>query len=516
LDDSGEKESFVAYKPHPIPTGDVELDAGILELTELLARNAHEIWARQRMAEGWRYGPERNDVAREHPCLISYDDLPESEKEYDRNLSTETLKVIRALGYRIEKPAGGASEPRRVSKEDGEVECMSDDLSLSQKLDLFRLPPEFAYSQDLLAKAEAEARIKKILDEFKSDVEEAHRSLKEKVRQSADYLIPPMEQPSLPSRARAILHRYAAVDALAIHYRDLTNRTFIRLLAIVFSAMMVLEIFAHIIPDFISPVGHWPRMVIWLYPILWGCAYILWRHAHHKEYQKKHNDYRALAEALRVQFFWDLLGLTDSVEKYYLNKQQGELEWICCALRFWHDQDQSSPHDVDLRPEKEKELKNLVSRLWIRSQLDYFKHVAGPREKRRSDRSKGWGTILLGLSMIFSLALAFNETWYMWNPSSDPDLPLPHQEAVFIFFLGIFLTGAALVIAYGEKMAFLEHVRQYDVASKRFADSDKKLSSGPVTPEEMEELKNLGKDALQENGDWLLLHRDRPLEVIVP
>ena len=60
-------------------------------------------------------------------------------------------------------------------------------------------------------------------------------------------------------------------------------------------------------------------------------------------------------------------------------------------------------------------------------------------------------------------------------------------------------------------------VRQYDVTSKRFAASEKKLSQDHLTQTEVkEELKDLGKDALQENGDWLLLHRDRPLEVIVP
>ena len=94
----------VEYRPHPISTEGVELSPEILELTELLARNAHEIWAQQRLAEGWKYGPLRNDAVRERPCLVPYDDLPESEKEYDRKMAMETLKVILALGYRIEKP----------------------------------------------------------------------------------------------------------------------------------------------------------------------------------------------------------------------------------------------------------------------------------------------------------------------------------------------------------------------------------------------------------------------------
>jgi ryanodine receptor 2 len=94
----------VKFTPHPISTAGVELSSEVRELTELLARNAHEIWAQQRLAESWKYGPQRNDSAREHPCLVPYDDLPESEKEIDRRMAMETLRVILALGYRIEKP----------------------------------------------------------------------------------------------------------------------------------------------------------------------------------------------------------------------------------------------------------------------------------------------------------------------------------------------------------------------------------------------------------------------------
>ncbi len=91
------------YKPKPIPTAGVRLSSDILELTELLARNAHETWAQQRLAEGWTYGPARDDAAKKHPCLVPYEDLPESEKDYDRNTAMETLKAILTLGYRIEK-----------------------------------------------------------------------------------------------------------------------------------------------------------------------------------------------------------------------------------------------------------------------------------------------------------------------------------------------------------------------------------------------------------------------------
>ncbi|MFX4263624.1 RyR domain-containing protein [Pelotomaculum propionicicum] len=91
------------YKPEPIDTEKISLNQEILKLTELLARNAHDIWAQQRLADGWRFGVSRDDSKKEHPCLVPYEQLPESEKEYDRNAAMQTLKAIVALGYRIEK-----------------------------------------------------------------------------------------------------------------------------------------------------------------------------------------------------------------------------------------------------------------------------------------------------------------------------------------------------------------------------------------------------------------------------
>jgi len=92
------------YRPEPIDTSGITLCQEVRDLTELLARNAHDIWARQRLADGWRFGPRRDDAKKEHPCLVPYEDLPESEKVYDRSAAMETLKAILALGYRIMKP----------------------------------------------------------------------------------------------------------------------------------------------------------------------------------------------------------------------------------------------------------------------------------------------------------------------------------------------------------------------------------------------------------------------------
>lgn len=91
------------YIPNPIDTADDELSEDLLQLVELLAENTHDNWAAGRIAEGWTYGPVRNDELKQHPCLVPYNELPDNEKEYDRVTSMETLKAIRKLGWKIEK-----------------------------------------------------------------------------------------------------------------------------------------------------------------------------------------------------------------------------------------------------------------------------------------------------------------------------------------------------------------------------------------------------------------------------
>ena len=91
------------YVPQPMDTSDVQLPEELNELVEKMARNVHEVWAQSRISQGWTYGPERNDALKHHPCLIPYEDLPEVEKDYDRDTALGTLKLICRLGFTITK-----------------------------------------------------------------------------------------------------------------------------------------------------------------------------------------------------------------------------------------------------------------------------------------------------------------------------------------------------------------------------------------------------------------------------
>lgn len=89
------------YRPNPLDTTGVRLPPEVLALAELLAKNTHDIWAKARMEEGWTCGPARSDADRTNPCLVPYEELPDSEKEYDRRINQELLAALYALGYRV-------------------------------------------------------------------------------------------------------------------------------------------------------------------------------------------------------------------------------------------------------------------------------------------------------------------------------------------------------------------------------------------------------------------------------
>lgn len=89
------------YEPKPIDTSEVKLSENLLALTEKIAKNVHDVWAQGRISEGWTLGEVKDPKKKTTPLLVPYEDLPESEKEYDRNTALETLKLIVKLGYKI-------------------------------------------------------------------------------------------------------------------------------------------------------------------------------------------------------------------------------------------------------------------------------------------------------------------------------------------------------------------------------------------------------------------------------
>lgn len=93
----------MTYKPKPIDLSDIILSDNLQELIELLARNTHKVWAETRIKNGWTYGKKRDDILKQHPCLLPYNEILDSEKEYDRTIALNIVKLMIKLGYNIDK-----------------------------------------------------------------------------------------------------------------------------------------------------------------------------------------------------------------------------------------------------------------------------------------------------------------------------------------------------------------------------------------------------------------------------
>jgi len=91
------------YKPNPVDTTKVEISKELQDALEVVSKNIHEVWAKQKMDDGWTYAPETDEDKKTHRCITEYENLTEQDKQYDRNTVTQTVKTLLKMGYKITK-----------------------------------------------------------------------------------------------------------------------------------------------------------------------------------------------------------------------------------------------------------------------------------------------------------------------------------------------------------------------------------------------------------------------------
>ncbi|XP_054861875.1 ryanodine receptor 3-like isoform X4 [Amphiprion ocellaris] len=93
--------SQASFIPAPVETSQIVMPPHLEKVRDKLAENIHELWGMNKIELGWSYGKIRDDNKRQHPCLVDFSKLPETEKNYNLQMSTETLKTLLALGCRV-------------------------------------------------------------------------------------------------------------------------------------------------------------------------------------------------------------------------------------------------------------------------------------------------------------------------------------------------------------------------------------------------------------------------------
>jgi hypothetical protein len=298
-----------------------------------------------------------------------------------------------------------------------------------------------------------------------------------------------IERFSLP--LRFMLDCYAMADALAIYFQAKTLLTL--------RALLTLSLLAAVFFQIYSQMEAKPWGLALLYMGALGVAYAWYLWAKRQDYENKYLDYRALAEGLRVQLFWRLAGLRYSVADHYLRKQRGELDWIRNALRVWNLLEMA----IHSPPTPQPALKcadslQLILKHWLEDQYTYFSKVA-LRDHTKFQRIKkiSYAFFLVGMAMgVIKVFLSAD------NP--------------FLVAIGMAMIIAALLFGYAKSRALSEHAKQYGRMSIIFANAKRHLEElmrAGRYAKASALIEELGKEALVENGDWVLLHRERPLQV---
>lgn len=235
-------------------------------------------------------------------------------------------------------------------------------------------------------------------------------------------------------------------------------------------------------------------------------------------YENRYQDYRAIAEGLRVQDAWDSAGLAHRlVDREYLRMQEGELQWIRMALRFFYlvyCEGREHSHESQGRVESAR---------WIHSQRRYY-YVA----RRRTARLRTWleripiyaiaiGAVLIILMIVARPQLSLCALF--WPFCSGKEGPVEIQQLGELLAAPLVLGAAlgAIVAHYSERANVAANARRYD---RMFCVFDRAARDLPNVDKRRgrdfgEFIYELGRMALIEHAEWLIMRRDTPMRVVL-
>jgi hypothetical protein len=342
------------------------------------------------------------------------------------------------------------------------------------------------------------------LDEFNRAATEGGPSLLTEAAVSSKWVTGDFDCSNLSLGEKLILQRFAIADALAIRYQKSMMRTNSELHWLVFVSFVCLVLFAHL-------PAH-PALAMALSLLLLAIGYMGHARAKKQRVDIKSQDYRAVAEACRVWFFWKVAGIEDSVADNYLGKQRTELDWIRYGLRGWRIEVDSGPRSTW---SNSAERLQFIAAHWVKDQRKYFEK-ASEKSEQQSESMERWVSTCLRLAIGFAIAVFGVAVYVQLVEGEWWHCPECEWIDVPVILIDTFLAAGALLHHANQRRAHAEHRKQYTRMINIFENASQAIERKPDLEAARVCLRSLGHEALTENGDWVLLHRERPLELPHP
>lgn len=301
---------------------------------------------------------------------------------------------------------------------------------------------------------------------------------------------------------QSLREQFVAADFLATHFQKKRHHSLLLLCILALGSPVCLAAYHSSSPD------HPGNGVLCLFGFLAGAAAALLVYVVAKRggYETRHLDYRALAEGLKILFFWRVAGIHDDVSAQYLRKQRSEVDWIRQAVR-------AADLLTSLRT-KPAEPYAWVKIQWMEHQLHYFEKSSAACAKR--EEIFAWWTTALVLLGVGLALIMFAVQFFDYCTHQPLSAGLSHDfHDLSVGIVGM-LAAAGSGAAYAEKLAFSQQAKQYKQMKTLFSlavtECQECLDRGEVEPVRAL-IRRVGQEALRENGDWVLLHRERPMEL---
>ena len=308
-------------------------------------------------------------------------------------------------------------------------------------------------------------------------------------------LYSPEHQAFLPPSTTKINELFTVADWLAIRFQNHVHLALKSTYTL--AVLMGLAFMAY---SDISNQGY----MIYVFLLLFAVGVAIYLVEDRRESHRCYLDYRALAEGLRVQFYWTAAGVksgyrTKFAHDNFLQKQDVELGWIRNVMRvavLRSDVETAGDTDLGL---------GFAIREWIGDesgggQCEYFR-IKARRRERRVRITDMLGLVCLGAGILVAIVLALFGSWF--------DVAV---RELLIIAMGILPLIAAVREAYSHKKAEKELIKQYRFMHRIFSKATRKLASSETDDQKRDILKAVGNAALDEHAEWILIHRERPLE----
>lgn len=313
------------------------------------------------------------------------------------------------------------------------------------------------------------------------------------IRNGAWSLMDEEQAAKLPAGARDIDHLYRAADWLAIYYQQRVLTVLRVTHAMAFLMGLTYIAYSDMVPN---------RAFIFAFVVFFLVAAMVHKLGRMKDWHRKYLDYRALAEGLRVQFYWAVAGVTRGMRSKFahdnfLQSQDSDLGWIRNVMRV-------AAMECNASPSSDPQGLDFAIREWIgddkSGQLGYY------RRKAREKLARNLPAERFAIGVVWISIIAF--VFFMFAADDLAD----RMRDPIIVLMGVLLLVAGIRQSYAFSVADNELIKQYEFMRRTFGKARQRIIEARDDEERRRILRLLGNAALDEHSEWILMHRERPID----